>query len=59
MAAIISICTLNPLKLPKNQIHILSIFRRDLVNPSTPAFPNINITLAIRNFLAISKITEK
>ena len=37
----------------------MSIYRHSPVNPSTPIFPNINITKTIKNLLLISKITAK
>ena len=37
----------------------MSISRRGPVTPSTPIFPNISLTKAIRNSLVFSKITKK
>ena len=37
----------------------MSISRRGQVNPSTPTFPDINLTKAMANLLIVSKITGK
>ena len=42
----------------KPNSYLMSISRRGPVNPSTPTFPNINLTKPIKNLLVILKITE-
>ena len=37
----------------------MSISRRGLVNPSSPTFPNINLTQAMENLLVVWNITEE
>ena len=61
-AARISICTLNSLYLPSNQIHIwfiliynILISCRGSVNPSTPTFPNMNLAKKLRIYLLFRK----
>ena len=39
--------------------YLASIFRRGPVNPSTPSFPNINLTKTMTNLLIVWKMTEK
>ena len=36
----------------------MPIFGRSPVNPSTPTFPNINLTKAMTNLLFLSKVTK-
>ena len=38
---------------------IMPISHCGLINPSTPAFPNINLTKTIKKLLLVSKITKK
>ena len=37
----------------------MPLSRHGPVNPSTPTFPNINLTKTIRNLSAVSNVAEK
>ena len=57
----ISICTLNPLKSPSNQVHIwrqFPVVARQLFL-ITDTFPYVNLTKKMTNLLIVWKITEK
>ena len=43
----------------KSHSYLISLSRRCLVNPSTPTFPNINLTITIENLPVVSNVTEK
>ena len=43
----------------KSNSYLISVSHPGPVNPSTPTFPNINLTKTMRNLLVAGKITEK
>ena len=50
---------LSPSKGQKLFSYLTSFFHRRLVNPSTPNFPNINLTRTITNLPVVSNVTKK
>ena len=55
----ISICTLNTLKLPSNQVHLKPVSRRCLATLSNHTFANVNLAKMMAILLIVWKMTEK